>query len=354
MEKLIKEICISQNGTLLDALRQMDRLARKLLIVVDDNDKYVSMISIGDIQRSIIANMELTNQIFKVVNKVDKIVAKPEDDLVAIKEKMFAIRAEFMPVVSKERTIKKVIFWSELFQVKERITADLSLPVVIMAGGKGSRLKPITNVLPKPLIPIGEKTILEEIMDRFVSAGCNRFLVSVNYKAEMIKHYFETLNHPDYRIEYFQEGKPLGTAGSMYLLKGKINTTFFVSNCDILIDQYLDDICQYHKVNKNAITIVSALKHYRIPYGTIKTGENGALLSFSEKPELSFQINTGMYLLEPEILGEIPNNQFFHITDLIEKVKKSGRDVGVFPISEGSWKDIGEWSEYNKVIKRNA
>ncbi len=224
-----------------------------------------------------------------------------------------------------------------------------------MAGGKGTRLKPLTNVIPpKPLIPIGNKTIIEEIMDRFVDVGCNDFHISVNYKAETIKHYFKQLNHKDYIIDYFQEKTPpLGTAGSLFLVKNKIRTTFFVSNCDIIIDEDYSEILKYHRDNKNELTVVSALKHYPpIAYGTIETTEGGVLTKLVEKPELTFQINSGMYILEPpHLLNEIPENKFFHITQLIENIQKRNGKVGVFPISEGSWTDIGDWNEYVKITK---
>ena len=135
------------------------------------------------------------------------------------------------------------------------------------------------------------------------------------------------------------------------IIKNKIHSTFFVSNCDILIEQDLEEIYNYHKNNKNKITIVSAIKRYKIPYGTLQTKENGILSKLDEKPELVFQINTGMYILEPEMLHLIPENEFFHITDLIELVIKNKDKVGVFPIAENSWQDIGNWDDYSKVLK---
>lgn len=351
MNLLHKKLLILQNRSILEALKQMDNVGRKLLIVIDDNKRYVSLLSIGDIQRAIIANNNLSISIQSIIGKEDKITARENDNIETIKKKMLAIRAEFMPIISTEKQITDIVLWEDVFGDIEVNRSNLKIPVVIMAGGKGSRLKPLTNVLPKPLIPIGAKTIVEEIMDRFVNAGCDRFFMSVNYKAEMIKHYFSTLNSTIYKIQYFEEEKPLGTGGSLYLLKNKINSTFFVSNCDIIIDQDLEEIYKYHIENNNVITLVSVLKHYKIPYGTIETGGRGALLGLSEKPEHTFQINSGMYLLEPEVLDMIPENTFFHITELIEKVKKSGRNIGVFPLSEGSWKDIGDWDEYKKAIE---
>jgi len=164
----------------------------------------------------------------------------------------------------------------------------------------------------------------------------------------MVQFYFDQLKNKDYSIDFFKEDKPLGTAGSLQLLKGKINSTFFVSNCDILIDDEYEEIYNYHKNNSNELTIVSALKHYPIPYGTLETGKNGLLKKIMEKPELNFQINTGFYIVEPHLLNDIPDNEFFHITHLMEKVLKRKGQVGVYPVSEGSWKDIGVWDEYLK------
>jgi NDP-sugar pyrophosphorylase family protein len=140
----------------------------------------------------------------------------------------------------------------------------------------------------------------------------------------------------------------MGTIGSLSLLKGKINKSFFVSNCDILIDQDYTEILNFHSEQKNEITIIAALKHFPIAYGTIETGENGQLINLTEKPELTFKINSGMYLLEPDLINEIPENEFFHITDLISKLLRDKRKVGVFPVSENSWTDIGDWDMYLK------
>jgi len=349
MDKTIKKVSISCNASIRDALRKMDEINQKLLIVIDGN-KFFSLISIGDIQRAVIQNLDINQPLASILRKQIK-VADETDDIEIIKKEMKIRRNEFMPVVSKEGYIIKIIFWNELFDTpKEENKEKINLPVIIMAGGEGNRLKPLTNILPKPLIPIGEKTIIENIMDKFCEVGCNNFYISVNYKAEMIKYYFNALQNDSYNISYLDEEKPLGTAGSLHLLKGKINSTFFVSNCDILIDQEISDIYEYHKTTKNEITIVAALKNYYIPYGILETSKNGLLQSITEKPELTFKINTGLYIIEPHLLNEIPENEFYHITTLIEKIRKENRKVGVFPVSEKSWKDIGEWNEYKKYF----
>lgn len=346
----IQEILISPKISLVEGLKKMDAIRRKLLIV-HDGTKYIGLLSIGDIQRAIIRDTDINSPVFPLIRK-DNIIATPETPIVEIKKLMFTIRIEFMPVVTNENELLNIYFWEDLFGKNEKIPVkQFNFPVVIMAGGIGTRLKPLTNILPKPLIPIGEKTIIEQIMDKFCETGCNTFYLSVNYKAEMIKYYFSTLPKNTYHISYLQEEKPLGTAGSLHLLKGKIDTTFFVTNCDILIDQDISDIYDYHKASKNEITIVCALKSFSIPYGILETSDNGLLQSITEKPELTFKINTGFYILEPHLLDEIPENEFYHITTLIDKLMKKNRKVGVFPVSEKSWKDIGDWSEYQKLIK---
>jgi len=343
----MSELYILKSASLISAIKKMDELRMKLLIVGSSNN-FQGLISIGDIQRAIIKNTDLSQSIQSVLRK-DIIVANENESIAEIKRKMLLIRAEFMPVVNSKNEIIKVVFWKDLWD-EEKLPPfkTINLPVVIMAGGKGSRLKPITNVLPKPLIPIGEKPIMELIIDRFAEVGCMDFFISVNYKAELIEYYFNSIQHPAYSLSFFKEEKPLGTAGSLHLLKEKIDRTFFVSNCDIIIDQDYSHIYQYHKANGNELTLVAALKHYKIPYGTVETEANGVLQSMQEKPELTYKINAGLYILEPHLLKEIPIGEFYHITDLIQKIKERNGKVGVFPVSEKSWRDIGEWDEYLK------
>lgn len=349
MKDRILQICITHDATILSALKQMDQSAHKLLIVLKD-DKFYRLLSIGDIQRAIIKGVPMSGAVNDILR--DKTtVASVYDDMAEVKQTMRKRKNEFMPVVDDEGNLSDVIFWEDLFTDKlDSNKPKIELPVVIMAGGKGTRLKPITNVIPKPLIPVGDKTILEEIMDQFEGIGTKKFYMSVNYKADMMEYYLSQLDHK-YDIEFFMEDKPLGTIGSVALLKGKITTPFFVSNCDIVIDQDYRDVYDYHKENKNDITIVTAVKSIRIPYGVIETGENGLMTGLKEKPEQTYMINTGVYILNPELIDEIPEGEFFHITHLMEKVKARGGRVGCFPVSEHAWRDMGEWPEYLKMIK---
>jgi NDP-sugar pyrophosphorylase family protein len=219
-----------------------------------------------------------------------------------------------------------------------------------MAGGKGTRLKPLTHVIPKALIPLREKPIIQIIIENFASYGMKDFYISVNYKQEMIKQYLRDLKNSKVKIKYTKEEMPLGTAGSLNLLKDHLSSTFFLSNCDIVVDQNLIEVYRYHEANNNEMTIISALKNYHIPYGTITTSRGGILRSLTEKPELTFQVNTGVYILEPHLLREIPENKTYDITNLIKKIKIRGGKIGVFPVSENSWIDIGDWTEYRNAL----
>ena len=348
MKNTIENRTINVWVSLLDAMKTMDTQKVKTLFVFD-GEHFEGLLTLGDIQRAIIKNIALTEPVSRILNK-SKIYGYVTEDETAIKEKIRWMRAEVMPILDEKGELVDVWFWSDLFKKTELVQREqINLPVVIMAGGKGTRLKPITNVIPKPLVPIGDKTILEEIMDQFEAIGCQKFYMSVNYKSNMMRYYLDQLPH-HYDVSFFEEDKPLGTIGSVALLKGKINTPFFVSNCDIVIDQDMRDVYDYHCENHNDLTIVTAVKSFRIPYGVIETVEDGLMTALKEKPDLTYMINTGVYILNPGCIDEIPHGEFFHITQLMEKIKVRGGRVGCFPVSEHAWKDMGEWPEYLKMI----
>ncbi|MBE6330734.1 MAG: mannose-1-phosphate guanylyltransferase [Bacteroidales bacterium] len=347
-ERIQKKI-ISADKTIIQTMKSMDESCTKLFLVFA-GDRFLGIITNGDLQRAIIANIPFDTQIGEIVSREGKLFAQEGDDRDKIKEWMLSKRSELMPILDKSGNLIDVIFWDDLFKESQTDNrAKINLPVVIMAGGMGTRLKPITNVIPKPLIPVGDKTILEVILDQFEGIGCNKFYMSVNYKADMIKYYLSQIDHK-YNIEFFQEEKPLGTIGSVSLLKEKISTPFFVSNCDSINEQDYRDVYDYHVKNHNDLTIVTMVKSFKIPYGVIETGKDGLMKALSEKPEVTYQINTGVYILNPSCIEEIPVGEVFHVTQLMEKMKLRGARVGCFPVSEKAWKDMGEWPEYLKMI----
>ena len=211
---------ISPKSSILECLKKMDEIGKKLLVLTD-GDTFVNVLSIGDIQRAIINNVDLSTEVFQITREIIT-VAKEEETLDQIKTKMITLRTECMPIVSSTGKLIDVVFWEDLFEDSRSEYRSINCPVVIMAGGQGVRLKPFTNVLPKPLMPFGNVTMIESIIDSFIKHSCNEFHLSVTYKAELIKFYLADKYSDDTRINYFQEDIPLGTAGSLFLLKDQI------------------------------------------------------------------------------------------------------------------------------------
>lgn len=344
----ISKLIIDEEVSIREAIKKLDIGAKKILLILEET-KLKAVLTDGDIRRWILKNGDLEAPVKLIMNS-NPIYLHIEDCGKA-KELMKRHFIEAIPLVDKEENLESIIFWNDESNEKLNYFNTLDNPVVIMAGGKGTRLYPYTKILPKPLIPIGETPIVERIINKFTEYGCNNFFLTVNYKKNMIKSYFNDLEKC-YDINYVEEDKPLGTGGSLYLLKGTMNKTFFVSNCDVLIDANYSDILKHHKNKGNKITMVTSLKHFTIPYGVIHLNEDEIVNKIVEKPELTYLVNTGMYVIEPEAINDIPENQFYNLPDLYEYYMKTGQKVGVYPISEGSWMDMGQIDEMQDMVKR--
>jgi NDP-sugar pyrophosphorylase family protein len=210
-------------------------------------------------------------------------------------------------------------------------------------------LAPFTSVLPKPLIPIGDRTVIEIIIDQFLPYGLDRFHLSVNYKSKILKSFFEELA-PNYSVVYLEEKEPRGTAGSIRDLYSPTPEHLIVTNCDVVIQTNYADLVSFHTDNNYDLTLVASLKDYNIPYGVCELEKGGSLAHITEKPQYSFLVNTGMYVVRRDRLGLIPEETRYDMTDLIEQIKKAGGRIGVFPIGENAWVDTGEWAEYRRAL----
>ena len=346
----LKKAFIKPNHTIKQALKQMDAMGEKTLLVVDHHNMLLGTISDGDIRRWILKGKNLAENVSNAMNP-KPIRLKQNFEQETAKQLMVKQLLECLPVVDDNEKVLSAVWWVDLFEKETKKLKKLKIPVVIMAGGEGSRLAPFTKILPKPLMPIGDKPIIELIINKFFDYGCNDFYLSLNYKSNIIKAYFSDFEHK-YKINYILENKPLGTAGSLHLLKSKIKKTFFVSNCDILVEAGYADILKFHRQRKNIITLVSSMKNFTIPYGVCEIENGGVLRNIREKPEYDFLVNTGMYVLDAAVLDDIPKNRFYNITDLIIDYLKKGERIGVYPVSEKSWLDVGQFEALQETLKK--
>lgn len=338
----INDIIVDENMFIVQAMKVLDKTSKKIIFVANDGVLKASMTD-GDIRRWILSNGSLEAKVKDVANYNPKYVL--EENKGEAKKMFFDKGIDAVPVVNQDKKIISVIFKDNNI-VKNNI--DFNVPVVIMAGGLGTRLYPYTKILPKPLIPIGEIPIAEHIINRFREYKCKNFYLIVNHKRNMIKAYFNEIEK-DYDITYIDEDEPLGTGGGLSLLTGKINSTFILSNCDILIDDDYYKIYEHHKRENNIITMVCSLKNLNIPYGVVKVDNNGNIDSMKEKPNISFLTNTGMYIVESRVIEELDYGVSISFPEIIEKYKNNGKKVGVYPISENSWMDMGQLDEMENM-----
>jgi dTDP-glucose pyrophosphorylase/CBS domain-containing protein len=337
--------------SIVDAMARIDTNAKGILFIVDRDNALIGCITDGDIRRWILNAGDLSSSVNNAMNTNPKFlpVGERENSAALMQEKSITA----VPLVDSANHIVDIVVLNEAINsLEEKVKGDLSrVPVVIMAGGKGTRLYPYTKILPKPLIPIGDTPIVERIIDYYTEYGIRKFYMTVNYKKGMLRSYFADID-PEYSITYVEENKPLGTGGSIKLIQDKFDVPLFVTNCDALILADYSDIYDYHIKSGNSITMISALRNITVPYGVLHSGENGELLSMEEKPKLSYFINTGMYVINPDTIDLIPDDIMFHMTHLIEKVMEQGGKVGTYPISEDSFLDMGEFSEMQRMEQK--
>ena len=349
----MKEIFINENNTLYQAMEKLQNSSKKCLIVLGSREVYKGTLTDGDIRRYILSNKNLNDNISKVYNKKSIFFYEKNIDLTKNKDKIISNRVLVVPVINSKRKVVRIIDTEELFTKTKIIKTKkeyIDANVVIMAGGKGSRLSPFTNILPKPLIPINNKTLIEIIINQFSTFKVNKFFISLNYKKEIIKSYLSELDK-NYSIKYIVENKELGTSGSLKLMKNFLKKPFFVTNCDTIINDNFANILNFHKENRNEITLVACIKKITTPYGVCKIKKNGNLSKIIEKPSRNNLVNTGMYVVNPKVISLIPKEKFFNFNELIEKAIMKNFKVGIYPISENAWIDVGQWEEYQKAIK---
>ncbi len=327
--------------TLAEAMQKIDVNTGGILFLTDEKQGLIGCITDGDIRRFLLAGGKLEELAVAASNKNPKVARTIEEARNLYHKKNYVA----IPVLDAER---KVIDIFSGDGSRKQPHSALHVPVVINAGGRGTRLDPFTRVLPKPLIPVGERPIIEHIMNEFQSYSCDEFHIIVNYKKQLIKAYFSE-SESAYNISWYDEEKPLGTGGGLSLLKGKLDTTFFFTNCDNLLTANYERMLEFHSEHKNIITMICAYKNFYIPYGVVDMGVNGKIEGMREKPLMTFLTNTGIYIVEPEVLEDIQDNTFIGFPDIVEMQRQKGKNVAVFPVSENDWMDMGQLSELEKM-----
>ena len=328
--------------TVSEAMQLIDKNASGILFLYDHDDRLAGCITDGDIRRFLLAGGRMEAAAAEAANKNPR-YARDVDEAKSIYHKKNYI---VIPIVDGFGRI--VDLYNGETSTINRIRASLHIPVVINAGGKGTRLDPFTRVLPKPLIPVGDLPIIEHIIKEYQSYDCNEFHIIVNYKKELMKAYFAD-NENHYNITWYDEDKPLGTGGGLSLLKGKFSDTVFFANCDALLTANYESMIRFHKENKNAVTMVCAYKNLNIPYGVVEMGKNGVIEAMKEKPLMSFLINTGIYIVEPEVIEDMEDGVAVGFPHVVEKEREKGRRVAAYPVSENDWMDMGQLSELEKM-----
>jgi len=351
MDESLELFKVSDTLTIRDAIRKMDEGGLGFICIVNADDQVVGVVSNGDFRRAVLKGVVLDRPISEIMNRQYRFLKKGFTNAHALDLIMNTV-TQHVPVLDDGRLVGLVNVEDFLPKGRERhFKENCTIPLVIMAGGKGVRLAPFTHVLPKPLMPLGEKTVIEHIMYEFSSFGVQDVIISVRHKARMIKAYFEESAAP-YRIRFMTENKPLGTAGALKTMRDIIQVPFFMTNCDVMIKENYWEIYDFHQQKGFDVTMVVAQKNYVIPYGVCHVQQEGCLERIEEKPNLNFLINTGVYVINPSVFEFIPDEERFDMDDLIAELQSKGKKVGVFPIDEKSFIDIGQLDEYKSAFQK--
>ncbi len=338
--KSLKKIKITKEISIKKALKVISEGTIKIAFVIDKKGKLIGTLTDGDIRRGFLNGLNLNSPIKSIINHHPLTADKNDinDKLlqIALSKKIYQI-----PIIDKNKKVVGVHTIDEFIKPYGK-----SNKVVIMAGGMGVRLRPLTKNLPKPMLKVGNKPILEIIIDRIKKSGYKNIIISVNYKSKIIKNYFGNGKKFGVKIDYIHEKKKMGTAGALSLIKAKLNEPFFVINGDIITNLDFEKMIDFHKKHKSQATM--CIREYNIesPYGEIKT-DNENIVLIEEKPTHKVFVNAGIYILNPECINFIPK-KFYDMPTLFKKMIAIKKKTVSFPLGE-YWIDIGGFNEYKKA-----
>ena len=350
--KNFKRIFVKKDITFENALKILKSSGQRCLIVVSNTNNLIGTLTDGDIRKAFLKKVNLTDSIKKFYNhKPVKINYSQSKNLKLIQEIFIKYKITVLPVLKKKKIIN-IINFEDIFDKKIN-----NFLILVMSGGIGSRLKPFTNILPKPLFPINGKAILIQIIEQFYSIGIRKFYVSLFSQANLIKTYLQSFFLKKMDIKYLIEKRKLGTAGAISLISKKElkNKNLILINCDLFFLFNFDHLLDFHLKNKNDLTIVVSKKKFDIPYGCINLDTKKNFLNMEEKPSYMKLVNTGLYILNHKVSNLVPLNKNFNADDLIKKTKKRNLKIGIFKIRDNDWIDVGQWdelkNEFDKIQK---
>ena len=329
-------------------ITKLDNSRSKTLFVLNKKRVLIGVISDGDIRRCIIKNKGLNFIIDDVINyEPISVIQNVTFEKLDFLFKNFSLKA--IPILDKNKKIKKILHLSELHKMNfpQSLKKSIKISAVIMAGGQGTRMKPFTEILPKSLIPLGGKPILSKILDNFISTNVTNIFVSINSSSRILKAFYS--NEKSKKIKFIEETKPLGTIGSLRLMKKKLTKNFFITNCDTLVRCDYSEIIDFHNKNKSVLTVVGCEIDQTIPYGICKIDKkNNNLTEIIEKPKNKFITNTGFYVANKSIIDLIPKNKKFDMDQLINLILNNNLKVSLYKITQNQWMDLGNWKQYNE------
>lgn len=346
-KKEITRYTLKAETSLINVMRRIDENVGATIFVTDDNNHLMGSITDGDLRRWIIRGGSLEASARDFMFDKPKAILENETDEAEEIMKRYTIKS--LPIVRDDMTLIGMIVREDDDNPNEIVHSNMyAIPVIIMAGGMGTRLLPRTQVLPKPLIPICGTPIIDRIMSRFNLYGVSKFYLTINYKKEIIKSYLTETDRL-YSIKFIEEVEPLGTAGGISLIRDRFESPIIITNCDVIVEIDYSDLIKYHINSHNDLTIISSIKTVPIPYGVLNMKDKGKVASIEEKPVISRLINTGIYVLNPEFIEWIPKGQKYHMTELAEDMVRRGKRVGAYPVGEGGFYDMGEYEEMQRM-----
>lgn len=330
-----KDFIIYSTMTIKDAMGKINDLGGKGLYVVDDNQRLIGSVTDGDIRRALIKGVGLAEEIRHAMKADAHFVNQGISDLKKL-EMLEKNRIQSVPVIDANNVIV------DIFTI-EQLKDHSEIQVVLLAGGMGTRLGKITENLPKPMVKVAGEPILERILRRLLNQGFSQFNISVNYKAEIIEDYFKDGKHLGCEISYLKESKRLGTAGPLSLLKNN-GKPVIVMNGDLLTHVNIGQLLNYHLNHEAKVTMCTRDHEIQIPFGVINV-QDGYAQSFHEKPTYNFNVNAGIYVIEPEVIKMIPKDEYYDMSSLLNTLLEKGKnEIACFPIVEG-WIDVGRESD---------